>query len=370
MPTHRPAPSSAAWVLGCTVAAAVPPLVCLLYVLSPPSTSWVAVGDPGGFGGAWAAAAERPDRTDYAEAGDASSSSSLSAGGDVAAAAALARVKGGGEDGGGAKGSPLVCCGDAPRLSALSWPVKNRRVAVSKQFSTDGRQGLAHILRTQGARTGVEVGVKDAFFSDILLGRTGANFTLFMVDPWMSQKNYADLVETAFGTGDETYRKAKARVAEYGPRAVVVRQTSADAAPRFANHSLDFVYLDARHDYAAVLEDLAVWWPKLAPGGLMSGHDFYYANDTCVRRSGQDWTLQADGTHSWKGVRGAVEDFFAARPTTMPLSQANWKMGRVLTSLHKTLRRPLRPGMVLPEIRRGDCRFPSWMVVKRRTDWS
>ena len=30
-------------------------------------------------------------------------------------------------------------------------------------------------------------------------------------------------------------------------------------------------YLDGRHDYAGVKEDLQVWWPKLRPGGLLAG---------------------------------------------------------------------------------------------------
>eukprot|EP01064_Diplonema_japonicum_P010982 TRINITY_DN18232_c0_g1_i1.p1 TRINITY_DN18232_c0_g1~~TRINITY_DN18232_c0_g1_i1.p1 ORF type:complete len:191 (+),score=22.86 TRINITY_DN18232_c0_g1_i1:404-976(+) len=190
-----------------------------------------------------------------------------------------------------------------------------------------------------------------------------------MVDPWMYQDNYKDLIISKFGTGDKTYNEVLKKVEQYGDRATVLRNTSSDASSLFANHSLDFVYIDARHDYAAVKEDLGLWWPKLAPGGIMSGHDFYYANDSCVRRSGQDWELQSDGTRSWKGVRGAVEEFFHDKKT-MHIMQAGWRMGRVLTSLHKTLRKPLLPRMRLPEVRAHDCRFPSWMVIKRRSDWS
>ena len=131
----------------------------------------------------------------------------------------------------------------------------------------------------------------------------------------MEQKNYDDLIQSKFGTGNSTYERAREKVAIYGKRAVVMRNTSEEAARHFKDHSLDFVYIDARHDYAAVLEDLTLWWPKLSPGGIMSGHDFYYGNATCVRKSGQDWELQSDGTRSWKGVRGAVEEFFEPRKT-------------------------------------------------------
>ena len=49
---------------------------------------------------------------------------------------------------------------------------------------------------------------------------------------------------------------------------------SADAAKTVPDDSLDFVYLDARHDFNGVFEDLSVWWPKLKMGGILAGHDY------------------------------------------------------------------------------------------------
>ena len=63
----------------------------------------------------------------------------------------------------------VVCCDDAPRVTSLRWTASKRKVAVSRAFADDGRQGLAYILRQWGAREGVEIGVKDAFFSNILV---------------------------------------------------------------------------------------------------------------------------------------------------------------------------------------------------------
>jgi hypothetical protein len=37
---------------------------------------------------------------------------------------------------------------------------------------------------------------------------------------------------------------------------------------------LGFVHLDATHEYETTLEDLRAWYPKLVPGGIMSGHDY------------------------------------------------------------------------------------------------
>jgi hypothetical protein len=62
----------------------------------------------------------------------------------------------------------------------------------------------------------------------------------------------------------------------YAHRILIQRNLSERAAATVARQSLDFQYIDARHDYEGVLEDLRAWWPKLCPGGLMAGH--YYDN--------------------------------------------------------------------------------------------
>ena len=53
-----------------------------------------------------------------------------------------------------------------------------------------------------------------------------------------------------------------------------MRAFSVEAAKRFTDESLDFVYLDADHSYEAVRDDIAAWWPKLKPGGLFAGDDY------------------------------------------------------------------------------------------------
>jgi hypothetical protein len=50
--------------------------------------------------------------------------------------------------------------------------------------------------------------------------------------------------------------------------------TSDEAARAIPDGTLDFVYLDARHDYASVVEDIGLWYPKVKPGGVLSGHDY------------------------------------------------------------------------------------------------
>ena len=49
---------------------------------------------------------------------------------------------------------------------------------------------------------------------------------------------------------------------------------SIEAAKKLRKESLDFVYIDARHDYCAMMEDLEAYWPLVTPGGILAGHDY------------------------------------------------------------------------------------------------
>ena len=59
------------------------------------------------------------------------------------------------------------------------------------------------------------------------------------------------------------------------PNIVKIKKTSVEAAKDFEDGSLDAVYIDAEHDEASVREDIQAWRPKLKPGGLLCGHDFW-----------------------------------------------------------------------------------------------
>jgi hypothetical protein len=116
---------------------------------------------------------------------------------------------------------------------------------------------------------GVEIGVGVGGFSSYLLHRTGLA-KLYSVDPWTE-------TEPGLPEGMSSLECFEACVHElwkYYPRSVLLRMTSADAAPLFPSESLDFVYIDGNHEFCAVVNDLHAWWPKVRCGGILSGHDY------------------------------------------------------------------------------------------------
>ena len=60
----------------------------------------------------------------------------------------------------------------------------------------------------------------------------------------------------------------------FGDKIQLIISDSVAAARLFAEASLDWVHLDARHDYASVKADIEAWLPKIKAGGWLSGDDY------------------------------------------------------------------------------------------------
>jgi predicted O-methyltransferase YrrM len=66
-----------------------------------------------------------------------------------------------------------------------------------------------------------------------------------------------------------------------------IKATSKVASKKFANESLDVVFIDLTHTYEAVKEDIKLWLPKVKKGGYIAGDDYH---------------------EHWKGVIQAVDE--------------------------------------------------------------
>ncbi|KAH3766051.1 Capsular polysaccharide synthesis [Pelomyxa schiedti] len=130
-----------------------------------------------------------------------------------------------------------------------------------------------------------------------------AKWSLLQVDPWMWQETYDDAANVAQTAQDALYQKTVGDLRPF-KHATVLRLTSEQAAKLIPDDSLSFVYIDARHDYSSVLQDLSLWYPKLKRGGVLAGHDFIDIDEM------PEWRVQPDGSvETLRAVKSAVLNF-------------------------------------------------------------
>eukprot|EP01041_Mallomonas_annulata_P009460 gene9460-19644_t len=208
------------------------------------------------------------------------------------------------------------------------------------------RVDLGDILRELNMKTGVELGVQGGGYSADILRRWRQATDYVLVDLWAHQNNYKDIAnvddkeQLALMDGAVDLIKGLERKG-FAKNVTVCRNLTTICAQRFRDKYFDFIYVDARHDYKGVLQDITDWWPKLSQGGIMAGHDYTFQSEPSGTQSGdptmhrQDWTLNFDGTRDTTGrvVRGAVDDFFSdktgalhgcPRQVTVSYREAGW----------------------------------------------
>lgn len=183
-----------------------------------------------------------------------------------------------------------------------------------------GRKDLPHLLNILFlTNEGAEVGTQQAKFSSYILTHWKGR-KLYSIDPWLHFDNYNDISNVPQYRQEQIYADAINNLKQFGNRSQIMRCTSLEASKQFQDGQLDFVYLDAQHHYEAVKQDINLWYPKVKPGGILSGHDYV------------DGQLR-EGTF---GVKSAVDEFTKDNNLTLIISQEPY--------------------------------WPSWFITKRRSD--
>ncbi len=129
-----------------------------------------------------------------------------------------------------------------------------------------------------------ELGVFDGIFSERILSLNAPRL-LHVVDPWTPRADGGfydgdyrgvDKGTAAAQVLEDQYQVVRRRLADDVAAGTVRmhRMLSFEAAPLFADGSLDWVYVDASHYYDDVKRDLEDWLPKLKVGGWLCGDDY------------------------------------------------------------------------------------------------
>ena len=135
----------------------------------------------------------------------------------------------------------------------------------------------------------VEIGSwkgKSSAYMAVEIANSNKDIDFYCVDTWEGSIEHKNNTEISM-LYDIFLNNMKPVESYYTP----LKMKSLDAVSRFGDHSLDFVFIDGSHEYEDVKEDIKAWLPKVKPGGILAGHDYYI--------KGTDW---------FPGVKRAVNE--------------------------------------------------------------
>lgn len=121
---------------------------------------------------------------------------------------------------------------------------------------------------------GVEVGVGYGNNAKEILSQWHHG-KLSLVDPWCRWPGSEYIDHANKINFPKALKYCQKLLRPWASRCNYLREKSIDAVHHFADNSLDFAYIDGNHHEPSISLDLMAWWPKVRPGGIFGGHDFY-----------------------------------------------------------------------------------------------
>lgn len=152
----------------------------------------------------------------------------------------------------------------------LEYVVNRFKPEVARRGPTEirgiNRTMMAQTLGELGFKEGAEVGVAEGMHAKVLLDNV-PGLKLHAIDAWQHYPGYEE-----YPSIEEVYQQAKDRLKDHNCN--IIRKFSMDAVKDFTDGSLDFVYIDAAHDFQSVANDVCEWSKKVKIGGVVYGHDY------------------------------------------------------------------------------------------------
>lgn len=168
-------------------------------------------------------------------------------------------------------------------MNTFKYIVKKYNINVGRQYEitipNNGSADLAALFAELNLNVGAEIGVWTGEYSEVLL-KANPKLHLYSIDSWQvsaydswDQDNSNPLP----GSREQSYfenlhKETVKRLSPYN--CTIIRKSSMQAVKDFEDNSLDFVYLDAGHDFLNFTLDIDYWKDKVRVGGILAGHDY------------------------------------------------------------------------------------------------
>jgi predicted O-methyltransferase YrrM len=135
---------------------------------------------------------------------------------------------------------------------------------------------------------GVEVGVWHGEGAKYMLENCPEITRLYLIDPYEKAYEFNECKLPPQGFKENAFKDAITdavkNTMKWSEKAWFIFARSVEAV-KTIDEPLDFVYIDANHDYKYVLEDCNTWLPKIKKGGIISGHDYNRSPDDDVKNA-------------------------------------------------------------------------------------
>lgn len=142
---------------------------------------------------------------------------------------------------------------------------------MSINYQTTSAITLQHEINKLGDNlTGVELGVWYGVNMGHLLEECPNISTLYGIDPYFPYQDWNRYIDKQ--AMDRAFESARTIANSFGSRCKLYNITSSAACTFISN--IDFIFIDGDHSFEACYQDLNLWYDKVKPGGLFSGHDF------------------------------------------------------------------------------------------------
>jgi|JI9StandDraft_1071089.scaffolds.fasta_scaffold01480_18 hypothetical protein len=147
--------------------------------------------------------------------------------------------------------------------------------------------------------TAVEIGVDRGTFSKLFF-RCKRLRHFIGVDNYQQHPEFPYWRDTEQSIAANRYAKCSFASLMRANGCAIADAIAAGSLGHIKEKCVDFVYIDASHEYADACQDIAAWWPLISSRGILAGHDY-------------------DHTHP--GVMQAVNEFADANNLTVYLTQ-------------------------------------------------
>jgi SAM-dependent methyltransferase len=152
------------------------------------------------------------------------------------------------------------------------------------------------VARARSGAVFVEIGAylgRSTAYLAARIKQSRKRIRLYVVDLWDGWFWNDDSPDIPMHAGPEVFWHFMRNMRCQGLDEVIcpLKMSSDRAALLFEEGSLDFVFVDGDHGYAAVQRDLTAWFPRVKPGGVLAGHDYINNDFPGVRRAADEFFL-------------------------------------------------------------------------------